>query len=321
MTTYYVDGAVGNDANAGTSEGAGNAWATIDKAMNTVTTADVVYVKATGTYVESPVIDTASASANTPIHFEGYTTTTGDNGKVTIASTGTNSLTGTVGGNCFYIFKNFIFDGTNASSNVVSLLSEDYIAFYNCEFKNSVGAGITADNFFTFVNCEFSNNANVGCTVDNNAIVFGCIFANNGGDGLDVATCDIAYRNVFYGMTGTSNAINGQVAGFIGNTIDGENVATKGVDLGVLSECCVDNIIYDCATAVTTTTTALAWRFPVMYNLLNSNTTDYSTSTLDMIGYQDVTSAPAFADEANDDYRPSSSSPAVDAQLKPGGIT
>jgi hypothetical protein len=36
MTTYYVDTAVGNDGNAGTSEGAGNAWATIDKAMNTV---------------------------------------------------------------------------------------------------------------------------------------------------------------------------------------------------------------------------------------------------------------------------------------------
>ena len=87
MTTYYVDGAVGNDGNAGTSEGAGNAWATIDHAMNTVAAGDKVFVKATGTYSETPVMDTVGAS-NNPITFEGYTTTPGDNGKVTVDAIG-----------------------------------------------------------------------------------------------------------------------------------------------------------------------------------------------------------------------------------------
>ena len=40
MTIYYVDGVVGDDTNAGTSEGSGSAWATIDKAMNTVAAGD-----------------------------------------------------------------------------------------------------------------------------------------------------------------------------------------------------------------------------------------------------------------------------------------
>ena len=82
MATYYVDTAVGDDANAGTSEGAGNAWATIDKAMNTVAAGDKVWVKASGTYDENGNIDTAG-SLLSPIEFEGYSSTTGDNGKVT----------------------------------------------------------------------------------------------------------------------------------------------------------------------------------------------------------------------------------------------
>ena len=49
-TTWYVDGAVGNDSNAGTSPGAGNAWATIGKATSTAAAGDTVNVKASATY-------------------------------------------------------------------------------------------------------------------------------------------------------------------------------------------------------------------------------------------------------------------------------
>ena len=48
MTDYYVDTAVGNDANSGLAEGAGNAWATIGKALTAgspVVSLDRVYVK------------------------------------------------------------------------------------------------------------------------------------------------------------------------------------------------------------------------------------------------------------------------------------
>ena len=94
MTTYYVDGAVGNDSNAGTSPGSGNAWATIAKAASTVVAGDTAYIKASATYTITSTItlsNTGSQSAGA-IRYEGYTTTPGArDGRPTI-TTSTNSM-------------------------------------------------------------------------------------------------------------------------------------------------------------------------------------------------------------------------------------
>jgi hypothetical protein len=320
MTVYYVDGVDGADGNAGTSEGSGNAWATIDKAMNTVAAGDKVWVKGNGNYVETATLDTAGTST-TPIVFEGYTTTTGDNGKATIAPSTGSCLGTTINGNTFYVFHNFIFDGTNGSSNAVSTASDDYTSYWNCEFANSSGAGITADNYHAFYFCEFYNNTTQGVTVDNNAIFVGCTSYNNGGEQIDAAVCDLMYKCVIYGSTGGSDAMNGNMGYAIGNTIDGENTATVGISSTTSSGAIMDNVIYDCATGVTVNATGLTYRYGHAHNLLNSNTTDYSNTPTQEVGYQDVTSAPAFIDEAGDDYRLTLASGAVDAGLKPGGIT
>ena len=39
------NGVDGDNGNAGTSEGSGNAWATVDYAMSTVAASDTVYIK------------------------------------------------------------------------------------------------------------------------------------------------------------------------------------------------------------------------------------------------------------------------------------
>ena len=52
MATYYVDGVDGDDGNLGTSEGVGNAWATVQKAADTVSAADTVNIKGNGTRCE-----------------------------------------------------------------------------------------------------------------------------------------------------------------------------------------------------------------------------------------------------------------------------
>ena len=93
MTTYYVDSAATGAAD-GSSEA--DAWTTIDTAMNNVVAGDKVWVKASATYSETPNIDTAGTST-LAIVFEGYTTTTGDRGKVTVSG-GTNNLTCALGG-------------------------------------------------------------------------------------------------------------------------------------------------------------------------------------------------------------------------------
>jgi hypothetical protein len=318
MTTYYVDTVLGDDANAGTAEGAGNAWATIDKAMNTVAAADKVWVKASGNYNETATIDTAGA-AQTPIVFEGYSSITGDNGKVTIdgQSTRGSCIDSALGTQIHYVFKNFIC--TNGTGRGVWLDPEDDVCFMNCEFNNHGIAGVTGDDRHTFVNCVFANNASHGADVDNNARFIGCISYGNGSNQLNAISIDIAYRNVCYGIGANDSAIaastiNGAI---IGNTIDGENAASS-TGLAHASESnmmAFDNILYDLATGLDTAASPTYASTFVGYNLVNSNTTDYETDTGETTGYQDQTSAPVFTDEANDDYTLAIGSAAIDDYL------
>ena len=58
-------------------------------------------------------------------------------------------------------------------------------------------------------------------------------------------------------------------------------------------------------------------------NLINSCTNSYydGSGEIAFLGDGDVTTAPSFTDEANDDYTVTQDSPAVGAGIKPGGIT
>lgn len=86
MTTYYVRTPAngGSDAAAGTSAGA--AWATIDKAANTVAAADTVYVGA-GIYRELVTMDTSGSSGNQISYIADVDgSQTGDAGQVIISA-------------------------------------------------------------------------------------------------------------------------------------------------------------------------------------------------------------------------------------------
>ena len=121
---YYVDVAVGHDANAGTSEGAGNAWASWRKAADTVVAGDHVHVKASGVYSAADgendcicLIDTPG-TLNTPIVWEGYYATPGDGGIVTLDAD-VNTLANAIrtdmgGGNVFHVFKGFVMTGATS---------------------------------------------------------------------------------------------------------------------------------------------------------------------------------------------------------------
>ena len=319
MTTYYVDSAATGTAD-GLSEA--NAWTTIDTAMNNVIAGDKVWVKASATYSETPNIDTGGGFA-TPIIYEGYTTTTGDNGKVTVSGT-TNCLTGSVS-NMYHIFKNFIFSGASSHGVYCSAGAANAIAFYNCEFNSNGGSGVFGNDIYAFINCEFNSNTSSGCDVDNNTKYVGCIAQGNGSHGLVSTNTAMIYKCVIYNNNSFSDGLNTNGAYFvIGCTLDGENGNTTSDGLATPNSSdivVVDNIFYDWGgKGVVLSTGAPASQPVVGYNLMNSNATDYNLS-YETIGYNDVTSAPAFIDEASDDYRPSSSSPAVDSQIKPGGIT
>jgi hypothetical protein len=317
MPTYYVDGAVGNDGNLGTSEGAGNAWATIDHAMNNVIAGDKVWVKASATYNEMATVDTAGTLGN-DIVFEGYTTTPGDNGKATINGT-THCLQDSIAGSMYYCFKNFILTG--ATSHGVDWASDDEYAFYNCEIINNGGYGINADRYGALVNCIVANNGSYGAWVTNESIFAGCVFYGNVNSSIRTGAYSVCYKCVFYGAPDSSSYYATEYPSTVLNcTIDGDNLLGRGVYFGSRMSAIMDNIIYDTSVAQHGVQ-ATSCRAAHGYNLLESNVSDYIRDTGALIGLNDVTGDPAFTDEAGDDYTIGSSSPAKDVGVQPGGIT
>src|SRR5580704_13196431 len=99
-TTFYVDVANGNDGNKGLSAGAGNAWKTIQHAIDTIcNTYDLagqqcIIQCADGTYPESltpkPYIGRGAQGHAGPIQIQGNA---GDATKVTISSSAGNCVT------------------------------------------------------------------------------------------------------------------------------------------------------------------------------------------------------------------------------------
>ena len=172
------------------------------------------------------------------------------------------------------------------------------------------------------------SNTGDGFSSDSSTIFIGCIAYGNGTYQFE-ANAALMYRCLGYGVSLTNGTVKeGGGLYLIGNTLDAEGV-TGSEGFGLMNNSAnliiCDNIIYDAGgtgVADMSATPNLSQNYFIGYNLLNSNTTDYSqTFTSPTFGYQDVTSAPAFTEEATDDYTLGEASPAIGAGLTPGGIT
>lgn len=315
MATYYTDWAVGNDGNLGTSEGAGNAWKTINKALDTVVAGDTVYVKATGPYLETAYIDTAGTASLT-ITLEGYTSTPGDGGQATIdaENTRTNCVDDTLGDvDVYYVFKNFIFKRATGS-NVA--LSVDELIFKNCRFTDAVSHGCEHPGEITFEDCLFDNNGGDGddCNIGYCAFI-GCRFVNNTENGIEFSNNARAFSCVFVGNSSDAIAsllLNGSQILIVGCTIDGDGKTTNtGIDCGTSywkRIVIVNTIVYDCVIGIRISSQGTY--FVSRNNLLFGNTTDY-TNFQTFTG--EVLAAPQFEDEAGGDYALADASPAREA--------
>jgi hypothetical protein len=325
MTVYYVDVAVGNDINDGLSEGAGNAWATIDHAMDNVASAagDHVYVKASGIYPETVTIDTVGA-VNNPTIFEGYATVPGDNGIVEIdgESTRLYGLTSSLGAT-YYVFLNF--DIKNHTTTGIQMPLCDSVALFNCKIRNNAGRGIFGDNWWTITNCEVLGNSTQSIDVDQGLRVLGCIvgvanqyMSGSGGTG-------VLYKTVCYGAQAGSSAIswNAGLAICAGCIIDGETI-TQDCIQGDDQTVYVDNVVHDPSGSrwplyrATLTDTGRG----VTANCITNGGLAFMNTPVPVIDYwQNQRTVPNFKDEAADDYRPTDSSPMVNAGMMPGCIT
>ncbi len=243
MATYYVDGAVGNDGNAGTSQGSGNAWATISHALATITDGDLVYVKASATYGTATGFSYTSADFTKLTRLIGYTSSPGDNGQATLHATAnvTNGFSST--GNQGISLENLIIDangftGTGVkfsatyrghlrnvtvsgwtNSGVIDNTGTAGITIFNSKITGCSGSAaidkIGSGSNTLIIDSQIVGNTTIGYLVGNNLydFILGCIIANNSGGssvgiecgyGFSVINCAI-YNNGSDGIYLTSD--------------------------------------------------------------------------------------------------------------------
>jgi len=313
MAVYYVSTS-GSNLNSGLSEVL--AWATIDKAMNTIVGGDTVYVKGDGNYNETATIDTAGTNTS-PIRLVGYTDDISDGGMATISGQGVRA-------NCiadslaavlvYYVFENFIFasgTGDGISLSVVNTF------WKNCSIVSNGGDGFQGGRVM-FENCKIEDNDLNGINIDSSsACCVGCRFYSNALDGIHHAggagTFCLAIFCEFFGNG--NDAIEGGNANdvftvMINCTVDG-HAKNTGIGLNLNSSfrqmaCVINNIFYDCTLGIDSPNqhSAAISRNNLMYN----NTDNYS-------GFEtfsgEVLANPNFNDESANDYRPKRSSPAI----------
>ncbi len=217
MPIYYIDTAVGNDSNSGTSPGSGNAWATIQKFVTTAATGDTGYVKASGNYNEMVTMVNKPGFSNEFL-LEGYTSTPGDGGRVIIDAQNTRN-------NCFLLqttgssgweFRNFQFQGSPSGQPLffLNVNNVSRMTWNNCRFTNGLGSpsggvvcgsGISL-NVSIFRNCEFDNLSGIAIGSVVSSYVQGCTIRDiNSSDQIIYTNGSISVEScIFVNCTGTS---------------------------------------------------------------------------------------------------------------------
>jgi len=306
------DVAAGDDATGDWTSSTGPLQ-TLDAAMNAVLAADdTTFYCISGADYGTAAIDTAVTSPNQTCTFEGYTTTPGDNGRITMKGL----LEDTIATRIHYCFKNIIFDAEDARAQCVSLSSYE-IMWRNCDFISGTGNNVVVPQANWFWDCYFEGSGGDGIACDTMGAFFNCRFYNNAAAGIDCASTVLCWNCTFF--SNNADAINGGATNeahviAINCTIDGDG---KDTDIGIAKGSAfrgmvaiINCIIYDCGTGIECSNDE---RDLLIYNLLNSNTTDYSGSASDQEGTH-VTGAPGFVNEAaGADYTLNSGSPAAAA--------
>jgi len=210
QTNFYVDGMLGDDANAGTS--LGTAWKTIQKACNTATPNSVVQIKG-GTYNENVVVNVSGTLGN-DITIKNYL-----NEVVLIDGTGTEESTMLTVTNKNYLnFQNLIIQNLTVNDAQGILVETTGLnSSTGLSFKN-----------ITIKNINWTNNAETIPSETDNAQGFIAYGGNGGITNLTIDSC-----HLFNNILGFSEAmaLDGNINGFtIRNCLIHDNT-NIGIDI------------------------------------------------------------------------------------------
>lgn len=139
MASYYVRATGGSDGNDGLSHA--NGWATIQHALDTMTTGQANRCNCSGSFTLSSSLSTATYGTATPdnfLLFAGYTTVEDDGGICTVDG-GTNEIVNDINADAYnwerHLFKNW---GTSTAFSL-----DNFCGWYKCEFDGE-GARVSA---------------------------------------------------------------------------------------------------------------------------------------------------------------------------------
>ena len=252
-TSITVDRSTGLTAGTGVTINIGGALATVATANTHATANNIIYCKATGTYLVTSAVSislNSGAAPGTPYSIIGYTTTRGDNGLFTW-TTSTNSIdlidlanavnlliqninfTTTAGtpadgiqafatgeSESVYVinckFTNFLH-GIEAEYNVNSAISPLYLM--NSRITGSTSDGIRNTGSTYMLGDMIDNNAGIGAVwTQGNApslpwTINASIFYNNTGSGFSAVQADAASWTVIENSIFSSNGAAGVLTG------------------------------------------------------------------------------------------------------------
>lgn len=312
MSDYYIDGLIGNDANAGTSEGAGNAWKTIGKAIsNPIAAGDRVFVKASAIYSENPNFTSISGTMAAPVVLEGYGSVVGDGVRASIVGNGGTRWVLVTGPK--YSVRNFKVSGGSSVANSAGIHVDDLSVVDNCEAD---GESVIKNGFFGEADTYHVGCYAYDCTVRGFYYfglggAFACI-AENSVTGIknNVRTFGffycIARGNSSAGLAMASTS-QGEL--IVNCTVDGLS-GTKGITQGSSGALAavINCVVINCISGMEIggTSPNRNWSFN---NCVFGNTDDYGGGSSTASG--EITSDPDFVDEAAKNYGPDAGSPLI----------
>lgn len=330
MATYYVDPAAGSDSAAGTAFG--TAWATTQKAADTVAAGDEVRLCKSATETISAVIDfdTTSGSLSSFIRFVSYAADgSAESDGYTINTTSSIGAIVEITTIDYYNFTGITFDANDSAVN--SLLSDYddgslFINFTRCVFKDA-----TSDNFLVrgsawgLYNCEITGAGRYGLghasSNRGDIHMFGCSIHHNTSHGWHVdrsyskcINC-LVYRNGGDGIAGVSNGSQLTIMNstFYANTGDGYSTmdATNRNAWAIIGNTFVSNGAYGVSIGS-------AARFPQIrgQNHHYGNTSG-AVDVTGAMGDDLITGDPLFTSttDGSEDFRPASNSPLATAGI------
>lgn len=336
MATYYVDPVSGNDGNAGTS--LGTAWKTTQKALDTAVAGDSVRLCATGVETITATID-ADTNAGTSINpirfFAANASGTIDGTKYTIrAGAAITAVINFAAAADATRWQGVDFDGNSQATYAIynNVDGSDGHNFTACRSRRATSHGIyIRGSAWRFDGHESDNNGGqgIGHSAANRANIYffrGSLHHNaSTGWLVDANGCRLTgsrvYRNGGSGgveLGSNSNGFMCEGNTFYGNTNDGLRFfnATSRSDNAVIGNTFTANTAYGIRFNTADSDTASVCD----YNHTHGNGT--AASDLTLPGNFNKTGDPLFTSTTNgsEDFRPSSSSPLVGANVDGSAI-